>query len=269
MSSIPSSNISHGSAGQAPGPQRIPAALWDAWGYAAYLLARHGRHDIVGLQCTVQVLEMVEKMQASGQTANLPDTLRPEVLIGRIKADVRKSTNMACDLLLLCQAPVKGAYTQAEAMPVVTLLDDAVFKRQPPEDDDQRQLAESCQQAKLLAYGPMLATAISTFAFQWTPFLLARRAVTGMQMAIDSDSARLHVTLEPNAELETFLKLLAHEDDQAILTSIRDRSMSVPTIELAFWMARLIVQVHAGDVRVEQPADAPTKVIVALPLMPT
>lgn len=254
----------------APGPERIPPAIWDAWGYAAYLLARHGRHDIVGLQCTVQVLEMVEKMQAQGQAANLPETMRPEVLLGRIKADIRKSTNMACDLLLLGQAPVRGAYAPIEPMLLVTLLDDAVFRRQAPgtvDEEVQQRLAESCGQARLLAYGPMLATAISTWAFQWTPYMLARSAVGGMQLALEPTCAKWRVALEPSSELESFLKLLAAQDDQAILASIRERAMSVPTIELAFWMARLIVQVHAGRVLLEDSADQVSMLIVELPLI--
>jgi hypothetical protein len=47
-------------------------AEWSAHLEIAYVFARHVRHDMVNVQCALQLAEVVEKMRAMGSAVPLP-----------------------------------------------------------------------------------------------------------------------------------------------------------------------------------------------------
>jgi hypothetical protein len=235
-----------------PGPPSLDnqsEADWEAHREVAYVFARHVRHDMVNVQCSLQLIEVVEKMRELGGDMALPPELQPEQVKIKVKGAIKQIASMCNDLVLLSQASNPAAYRGPHALTVRELLEAALGSRL----GDAGALPVGFttgpdSEARVVAMGDMLQAAVAACCFQWTPWLHATAEPIGVLAAGERTITLTFPILDPVAG--GFSPKLARVPARGMRT-VLEEALTTPTSELALWLARFIILLHGGTLTAE------------------
>ncbi|MGE5611816.1 MAG: hypothetical protein ACM359_21390, partial [Bacillota bacterium] len=142
---------------------------WQQQEQITYLFARHARHDVMSLQSTLSMLEMVQRMSPKEGDPPLPPELQEDQVRAKVRAAIRSLSSMAHDVILLTQATNSAAYAPAVTLGIADLLEDAIGSRLKEGDPSPTGLFEGTPAGQVRALGSLLQAAVAAFYFQWTP----------------------------------------------------------------------------------------------------
>jgi hypothetical protein len=157
----------------APSLDNQMASEWEVHRELAYIFARHVRHDMVNVQCSLQLIEVVEKMREMGGDVALPPELQPDQVKIKVRQALKQIAAMCNDLVLLSQAANPAAYRHPHVLTGRELLETAVSARLTDTVLPADFVASPAAEARMVSMGDMLQAAVAACCFQWTPWLQA------------------------------------------------------------------------------------------------
>lgn len=249
---------------KSPSPANVSPALWDRHAKIAYRFARNARHDMVNIQCSLQLIEVVEKIRGVAGDEGLPPELQPQAVKEKVNIALKQLVSVANDMVLMSQAGSAASYYDCRHETVQQLLQEAIISRLGEESSPPAGLqSPDCAARRTVVLGDELSCAIATFYFQWTPWCHDHGKAAGARIEFNDDSFTLLIPTDDAEPVASFARQLADmPNDQALPPS--GDSLSVSTCELALWLARFIVLIHGGMVRVD-PNDPHLMLRVSLP----
>ncbi len=239
---------------------------WDRHTQVSYLFARHARHDMANIHCTLRMFEMVQSMGADGDDDTpLPPDLQPDAIKAKTEADIKKLISLSNDMALLSQAVNPWAYQPSHTRSISGLLDDAILSRLDTDHPAPNQgVLERVDGYSILVLGDALVAALGAFYFQWTPWMTAHTQASQMTAQITDQQLTLAFPADDTESVASFARRL-HSKESGPLASVADQALSLTTTELALWMARFIVLIHGGGVNAD-PNDPLLTLRVTLPI---
>ncbi|MBI1336922.1 MAG: hypothetical protein GC164_08170 [Phycisphaera sp.] len=259
-------SLTQQTAGPAPmGPPSLKnhsEVQWHLHGDLAYMFARHVRHDLVNLHCSIQMMETVEKIRKVAGDAGIPPELAPDQVALRVKDALRKVVSMSNDMTLLAQAANPASYKNTRTESINDLLTGAILNKttdEIPTPDNLVNLPERL----IVCMGDSLIHALSSFYFQWTPWNTPHtRAAKATAKTLDN-AVRITIPSDDTEHVASFarnIKALKADATRSMVES----PLTVSTTELALWLARFIVELHGGEVNID-PNDPELAFTIYLP----
>ena len=232
---------------RSPALTNLSGTQWSRYEQAAYLFARHSRHDLANIHCALGLYEAIEETHQGRPESELPEDLRPARLKQRLYADLKRGMTMSYDLILLSQAANPVAYREVRSESPASLLRAAIQERVVNEPLGLDQALQTLEQETLVILGDTLSAAIAVLYFQWTDHL-GHTLPQELSLSIDTLSTGRAMVLTIPAtggeDVESFCKTL--EQGEESLEKTLQQDVSISTVELALWLARAIIQVHGG-----------------------
>ena len=247
MSAIPVSVLSEPMPPGVPSLDNQSAGEWEAYRELAYVFARHVRHDLVNVQCSLQLIDVVAKMRELGGDVPLPPELSDEQVQIKVKQAIKQIASMSNDLVLLSQATTPAAYRHAHTLTVAELLESALGSRQGEGGTWSNVVAGSpVAGARLMAMGDMLQAAAAACCFQWTPWLHPpAEPICGL--AATDQALLLSFPVIDAALAAGFTQKLALLPGAAVHPVLQE-ALTTTTSEFALWLARFIITLHGGSI---------------------
>ncbi len=234
---------------RAPSFENEPASSWSTHSEIAYRFARHVRHDMVNIQCTLQLFEVAQKLRDAGGPAAVPPELQPEALRLKVNASIQQLVGHANDLVLLSQATHRGAYTDPHTLTLGELLEGAIGQRITG-DLPRPAFLVAPPSARVVVMGDMLAAALTPCFFQWSPWSTTCVRAAQATVRVADRSVVLRFPADDVEALAGMARRLNEQADDARHPVLRN-ILSVPTTELALWLARFIVHLHGGTLSID------------------
>jgi hypothetical protein len=248
----------------APSLDNQSAAEWQAHRELAYVFARHVRHDLVNVQCSLQLIEVVEKMRELGGDLDLPPELQPDQVKIKVRQAIKQIASMCNDLVLLSQATTEAAYRGAHSLSVAELMETAVGSRLGEQGALPVGLSEGpAGRAHVVAMGDMLHAAVAACCFQWTPWLFSPADPVCAASILDQ-AVLLSFPVLDRAMAARYVQKLPLLSGPSVHPVLQE-ALTTPTSELALWLARFIVALHGGSLSVAAGA-AGDFLLIHLPL---
>src|SRR3712207_6748827 len=101
-----------------PSLENRSAEDWKVHAELAYILARHARHDMGNIYCTLGMFEIVAAIEEAGDAASLPDELQPAAVRAKVQAALKQIMHLSRDLVLLSQAASHSGYRDTRVVPL-------------------------------------------------------------------------------------------------------------------------------------------------------
>lgn len=247
-----------------PSLSNISGAMWERHETIAYHFARHARHDMVNLQCSLKLSDTAEQIaRMTGQA--LPPELQPEAVKAKTSQALRRMIGTANDMVLLNQSTNKAAYRSCRTDSVQRLLAEAIEARLEGELNMPAGLQDpQLEGLQTVMLGDQLPAAISTFFFQWTRWLQPENAVLRASAIWMADILRLRFPADNLESVAMFARNLAGLNAENPFPPGGDNLAST-TCESALWLARFIVMIHGGAVHIH-PDDPELNLDIYLPM---
>lgn len=237
---------------------------WESCAEVSYRFARLARHDMLNLQTGSQLLDVVERMQASGQAGQVPEHLKPDRIKKQIRQTNARIINIAGDVVLLSQCANRIAYRPARTELLAGVLRDAICSRLPKDAQPPSSIEKDLGNASVVVMGDSLRTALTVFFFQWTPEFGEADRITEMDVIIRGNHAELLFSV-PDSNAEEFASVLGEGAGSPRLGEVSD-DLADSIIARAAYLACHVTMVHGGAVDF-QGGEAP-RLSVSLPLAP-
>jgi hypothetical protein len=237
---------------------------WERHGQIAYRFARQAKHDMVNIQCSLRLMETMEKIRQMTGDAGLPPELQPDAVKKKTQTALNQLVSMANDMVLLSQAASPAAYDACRGEPVNTLIRSAIHGRLGEEATLPGGLVHPRGDDRMVVgMGDQLQAAIAAFYFQWTPWCHEHVRAAAARVDITEDSVHLRIAADDVESVAAFARGVEAMNDDAALPPRPDR-LSITTCEMALWLARFIIELHGGAVRID-PNDPELALEVSLP----
>ncbi len=248
---------------QPPSLENQTATQWAMHQEVAYVLARHVRHDMVNVQCVLQLCDVMEMLEASG--GELPPELQPALVQTKIKGAIRQLTHMGSDLVYLSQAANQVAYRKGSILALADLFQAAWSNRLASDGPLPPHLMDASLRAgRLVVMGDLLQAALAACCFQWSAALHPAQGLEHITARCEERALDLCFAPLDREALGGFARRLRLVGPQPPHPAV-EAGPGISTTELALWMARFIVVLHGGTLAID--ADDPDlKLHVRLPL---
>lgn len=238
---------------------------WETHSELDYILARHVSHDLINMQCKLQLVDTIERMLASGQIAERPPGFGPEEVRQLIRATLSQVAAASHDAGLLTQATAKAAYRHVCRKSLGDLLNAILGDRgQVDSAVLERLLPPSIAELMVVELGDMLSAALGACAFQWAGG--SGMPVAVPVIALDAALGMVRLTFpalqrDPVASFAERVALLPTQVDHLAIAN----SLGTTTTELALWQAGFILKIHGGSLTAEAPGNE-ARLIASIPL---
>ncbi len=241
---------------RSPALTNLSGTQWSQYEQAAYLFARHSRHDLANIHCALGLYEVIEEAHQGKPESELPEDLRPVRLKQRLYADLKRGMTMSYDLIMLSQAANPVAYREVRSESPASVLRAGVQERVVNEPAGLDQAIETLENESLVILGDTLSAAIAALYFQWTD-LLGHTLPEELSLSIDTLSTGramiLTIPATGGKDVQTFCNTL--EQGEESLGKTLEQDVSISTVELALWLAGAIIQVHGGVLSSERAGE--------------
>lgn len=249
-----------------PSLENLSPIQWQQHGEIAYKFARHARHDLANIHCSLGMLDIVQRVQATDNAVAVPDELQPDQIKAKMSEDVKKLVSISNDVIMLSQSTNASAYQSVYTLPITTLLESAIGSRladeHPPLPPG---VFEPLDGKNALVYADPLVAALAGFYFQWTPWLNPHTNASRLQVYVDDDRFTISFPADDPESVASFARRL-HSREASPMTAMLEQELSVTTTEFVLWLARFIVLIHGGCVDVN-PNDPLLTLHVTLPIV--
>jgi hypothetical protein len=173
--------------------------------------------------------------------------------------------SMANDQVLLSQAACPAAYRDAHTVTWGELLEEAITSRL----DDQTAQAPTppngpAAEGRIVALGDMLHAALAACFFQWTPWLHPRSDRPCRLVPRGRGTCVLFPVVD-RVMVTGFAERLRQNFGAGTHPALHE-PRTIPTGDLALWIAQFIVRLHGGCLTIDLEAPEPA-ISVCLPLV--